>query len=118
MKHEERRHAEQKFDREKKLSRRVLLKLFGGSAVAAAASGHALALSKGLRAGSGSRVPAEGSDEAGKPGVRAFDPADVRLLDGPFRQAQERDADYLLRLEPDRLLHNFRVNSGLIPKAP
>jgi DUF1680 family protein len=118
MKHEDLSHAEQKFNREKKLSRRVMLKLFGGSAVAAAASMHALASSKRLRAGSGSRVPAEGFDKAGKSGVRAFDPADVRLLDGPFRQAQERDANYLIRLEPDRLLHNFRVNAGLIPKAP
>src|SRR3546814_20630657 len=25
---------------------------------------------------------------------------------------------YLLRLEPDRMLHNFRVNAGLQPKAP
>lgn len=49
--------------------------------------------------------------------ARPFDLVDVRLLDGPFRQAQERDAKYLLRLEPDRLLHNFRVNAGLQPKA-
>ncbi|HJQ35088.1 MAG TPA: beta-L-arabinofuranosidase domain-containing protein [Pyrinomonadaceae bacterium] len=50
--------------------------------------------------------------------AEAFDLADVRLLDGPFRQAQERDASYLLRLEPDRMLHNFRTNAGLKPKAP
>src|SRR5262249_45095905 len=31
---------------------------------------------------------------------------------------QQRDAKYLLELEPDRLLHNFRVNAGLEPKAP
>ena len=43
---------------------------------------------------------------------------EVRLLDGPFREAQERDARYLLQLEPDRMLHNFRVNAGLEPKAP
>ncbi|MEO7998274.1 MAG: beta-L-arabinofuranosidase domain-containing protein, partial [Gemmatimonadaceae bacterium] len=42
---------------------------------------------------------------------------DVRLLDGPFRVAQERNALYMLSLEPDRLLHNFRVNAGLTPKA-
>jgi DUF1680 family protein len=28
------------------------------------------------------------------------------------------DAKYLLTLEPDRLLHNFRLNAGLAPKAP
>jgi DUF1680 family protein len=43
---------------------------------------------------------------------------DVRLLDGPFLDAQRRDLAYLLLLEPDRLLHNFRVNAGLQPKAP
>jgi DUF1680 family protein len=44
--------------------------------------------------------------------------ADVRLLEGPFRRAQGLDAKYLLRLEPDRMLHNFRANAGLKPKAP
>jgi DUF1680 family protein len=43
---------------------------------------------------------------------------DVRLLDGPFLDAQRRDFAYLLRLDPDRMLHNFRVNAGLAPKAP
>jgi hypothetical protein len=50
--------------------------------------------------------------------LTAFDLRDVRLLDGPFRDAQQRDARYLLSLEPDRLLHNFRANAGLTPKAP
>mgnify|MGYP000212259804 CR=1 FL=1 len=34
----------------------------------------------------------------------AFNLHDVRLLDGPFRAAMERDAIYLLTLEPDHLL--------------
>lgn len=42
----------------------------------------------------------------------------MRLLAGPFRTAQQLDARYMLSLEPDRLLHNFRVNAGLPPKAP
>ena len=50
--------------------------------------------------------------------LSAFSLADVRLLDGPFRKAQQLDAKYLLSLEPDRLLHNFHVNAGLKPKAP
>src|SRR4029077_12285327 len=33
----------------------------------------------------------------------------VRLLDGPFRDAMIRDQEYLLSLDQDRLLHNFRV---------
>src|SRR5216110_184093 len=43
---------------------------------------------------------------------------DVRLLEGPFRDAQLRNTRYLLSLDADRLLHNFRVNAGLTPKAP
>ena len=41
----------------------------------------------------------------------------VRLLDGPFKTMQETDHAYLLRLEPDRLLAQFRVEAGLEPKA-
>jgi uncharacterized protein len=51
-------------------------------------------------------------------GAKFFGLADVRLGEGPFLAAQELDAAYLLRLEPDRMLHNFRVNAGLDPKAP
>jgi hypothetical protein len=47
----------------------------------------------------------------------AFDLRDVRLLDGPFRHAQELDHQYLLSLDPDRLLHNFRINAGLASSA-
>lgn len=50
--------------------------------------------------------------------LQAFPLADVRLLDGPWRRAQALDGRYLLSLDPDRLLHNFRVNAGLPPKAP
>jgi DUF1680 family protein len=46
-----------------------------------------------------------------------FPLTDVRLLDGPFKQAQRLDAEYLLSLEPDRLLHTFRVNAGLPSSA-
>ncbi len=48
----------------------------------------------------------------------AFDLEDVRLLDGPFKAAMDRDAAYLLTLEPDRLLHRFRLYAGLEPRAP
>jgi DUF1680 family protein len=46
-----------------------------------------------------------------------FDIKDVRLLDGPFKEAMEADARYLLQVEPDRLLSDFRVHSGLTPKG-
>ncbi len=49
--------------------------------------------------------------------LQQFPPRDVRLLAGPFRQAMELDAKYLLRLEPDRLLSGFRSEAGLKPKA-
>jgi DUF1680 family protein len=51
-------------------------------------------------------------------GAQYFALAQVRLGEGPFLHAQRLDADYLLRLEPDRLLHNFLLNAGLEPKAP
>lgn len=50
--------------------------------------------------------------------LQAFDMADIELDDGPFLHAQRMTEAYLLRLEPDRMLHNFRVNAGLEPKAP
>jgi uncharacterized protein len=49
--------------------------------------------------------------------VLPFAPKDVRLLDGPFKRAMDRDAAYLLSLEPDRLLSGFREEAGLTPKA-
>jgi DUF1680 family protein len=47
-----------------------------------------------------------------------FDIRDVRLLDGPFKQAMEADARYLLVIEPDKLLSEFRVHAGLPARAP
>lgn len=44
--------------------------------------------------------------------------ADVRLISGPFLHAEQKDAEWLLSLEPDRLLNGFLVNAGLEPKAP
>ena len=41
----------------------------------------------------------------------------VRLLPGPLRDALERNHTYLLSLDLDRLLHNFRVNAGLPSNA-
>ncbi len=45
--------------------------------------------------------------------ARPFDLKQVRLLDGPFRDAMLRDKKYLLSLDPDRLLHTFRAGAGL-----
>ena len=38
---------------------------------------------------------------------------DVRLLNGPFRDAMERDEKFLLSLEPERFLHMFKITAGL-----
>ncbi len=47
----------------------------------------------------------------------AFSLKDVRILGGPFKHAMDLDHQYLLSLDPDRLLHNFRVNAGLPSSA-
>jgi len=49
--------------------------------------------------------------------LKPFDLADVTLGEGPFLQAERKTSAYLLSLEPDRMLHNFRVNAGLPPKG-
>jgi len=51
-------------------------------------------------------------------GIQAypFDLNEVRLLDGPFKEAMAADSRYLLRIEPDRLLSDFRVHAGLPAK--
>ncbi len=41
----------------------------------------------------------------------------VRLTGGPLKHAQDLDGEYLLKLEPDRMLAYFRLRAGLQPKA-
>ncbi|MCF0234763.1 MAG: glycoside hydrolase family 127 protein, partial [Thermoguttaceae bacterium] len=41
----------------------------------------------------------------------------VRLTPSPFKTAQEKDCAYLLSVNPDSLLANFRSFAGLEPKA-
>ncbi|MFI5386319.1 MAG: beta-L-arabinofuranosidase domain-containing protein [Fimbriimonadales bacterium] len=47
-----------------------------------------------------------------------FPLSEVRLTGGPFAAAEKAAANYLLTVSPDRLLHSFRVHSGLAAKAP
>jgi len=93
------------------LTRRQALKVLGSGALMVAAGPI-----------SAQRVHAapqpSGSPSSATPALEPFPLTDVRLLEGPFLEAQKRDEAYLLKLEPDRLLHNFRVNAGLEPKAP
>ena len=81
-------------------SRRDALKLFGAGAAALAAH------------------PSMAGDLVRDDRSHYFDLGDVRLGAGPFLDAQKLDEAYLLRLEPDRMLANFRSNAGLEPRAP
>ena len=90
------------------LSRRQILRILGsGALLMAAGPVSARAVSPP------SRRPSQAA-----PSLQPFPLADVRLLDGPFLEAQKRDEAYLLKLEADRMLHNFRMSAGLEPKAP
>jgi uncharacterized protein len=91
------------------LTRRRVLQVLGTAAAAAT-------LEARLRDRSASAAPTAAPGVA--PAAQPFSLTAVRLLDGPFKDAQERDARYLLSLDPDRMLHNFRVNAGLQPKGP
>jgi DUF1680 family protein len=62
------------------------------------------------------QAPSEPSRDT-LPSVELFPLRQVRLGDGPFKDAQQRDLAYLLRLDPDRLLHTFRLNAGLPSSA-
>jgi uncharacterized protein len=41
----------------------------------------------------------------------------VRITGGPLKRAQDLDAEYLLKLEPDRMMAYYRKRAGLEPKA-
>lgn len=49
--------------------------------------------------------------------LKPFPLEDVRLLDSPFKQAEQTDLRYIMALEPDRLLAPFLREAGLEPKA-
>jgi len=49
--------------------------------------------------------------------ARSFDLHQVRLLPGPFRDDLEVNRRYLMGLDPDRLLHSFRITAGLPSSA-
>ena len=49
--------------------------------------------------------------------VLPFPMKQVRLGEGPCKIAMEADRQYLRSLPPDRLLHTFRLNAGLLSSA-
>jgi DUF1680 family protein len=50
-------------------------------------------------------------------GLVAFPLSSIRLLDGPFKEAQQTDKHYMLALDPDRLLAPYLREAGLPAKA-
>lgn len=49
--------------------------------------------------------------------AKYFGIEDVRLLDSPFKHAMTLNAEWMMELDLDRLLSNFRKNAGLEPKG-
>jgi len=78
---------------------------FGLAALIAALSVSAMAADRA--------IPLNPIKPAVQPVVAPFDLSQVRLLDGPCKAAQDANGRYLLSLNPDRLLKNFRVQAGL-----
>ncbi|EHH67546.1 glycoside hydrolase family 127 protein [Gluconobacter morbifer] len=60
---------------------------------------------------------AAGQESSSGADVTPIPLSNVRLLPSPWLEAVERNRIYLLSLEADRLLHNFRKQAGLPPKG-
>jgi hypothetical protein len=87
------------------ISRRTLLR---GAAVSAVAAGIPVALNPIAAAAARADVGVS---------AFAFPLSAVSLLDSPFRANMLRTQAYLTFLDPDRLLHTFRLNVGLPSNA-
>lgn len=63
--------------------------------------------------------PLRAQPDYAKDGVKLelFELSDVQLLESPFKKAMELDGEYLMKLDPDRLLAPFLREAGLEPKA-
>jgi DUF1680 family protein len=64
-----------------------------------------------------SSLHAQSAKNAVKIVARPLPLSAVRLTGGPLKRAQDLDAEYLLKLEPDRMLAYYRKRAGLEPKA-
>ncbi|MFI8949721.1 beta-L-arabinofuranosidase domain-containing protein [Streptomyces sp. NPDC053750] len=64
-------------------------------------------------AGTDPSADAGPATEAVRPALRPFPLSAVRLLESPFLANMRRTCAYLLYVDPDRLLHTFRLNVGL-----
>jgi uncharacterized protein len=97
------------------LSRRAALVALGGAAAGTLVSSTISARGYGPGASPQSRWKSYVAD--GTAGRAAAFPLAVKLLDGPFRANQGRNTSYLDFVDPDRLLHTFKINYGLPPVA-
>ncbi|OMI91508.1 hypothetical protein BSZ07_01165 [Streptomyces sp. M1013] len=61
--------------------------------------------------------PSGGAHRRPGPALEPFPLPAVRLLDSPFLANMRRTCAYLLFVDPDRLLHTFRLNVGLTSSA-
>ena len=52
-----------------------------------------------------------------EPRATPYPLSQVRLLAGPCQQAADYNRAYMMRIEPDRLLHTFRLNAGFTSSA-
>jgi uncharacterized protein len=82
--------------------------LYGGTAFAAGGATHGVIPSS---------FAAEGTHTLPKPAAVEFALEDVTILDPDLIRMQRQTLDYMLALDSDRLLHNFRVNAGLPSSA-
>ncbi|AZM79646.1 hypothetical protein D1J63_35295 [Streptomyces sp. KPB2] len=91
--------------------------LFTASATAATAALPAAATAAAPAVTAATVPPPTDRAHRPEPAVAAFPLADVRLLDSPFLANMRRTCAYLLFVDPDRLLHTFRLNVGLPSSA-
>ncbi len=65
----------------------------------------------------GAAASAQQARNATREAARPLPLSAVRLTGGPLKHAQDLDAEYLLKLEPDRMMAYYRRRAGLEPKA-
>ena len=92
-----------------RLSRREFVVATGVTGIAAMMPRQLLAMHRSLL----DSIPAVERRGVAQP----FGIASVRLLPGPFLDATEVNRRYLLALDPDRLLHMFRITAGIPSNA-
>ena len=81
-------------------------------------SSRRTALKTGAALGAAALASPALAQPAGQRGrLESFPLSQVRLKPSRFLTALETNQRYLLSLEPDRLLHNFRAGAGLTPKG-